>query len=335
MLLLRETDVRALLSMEALIPLMEEALRAYSTGGVAQPVRLAMVVEPHAGYLGLMPAHLRAGRPGPGPGIPETMGAKAVTFYPRNAARDLPTHLAVVLLWDSATGELLSMMDGRLITEMRTAATSAAATRALARKDAGILAMLGAGVQARSHLEAMRAARPLRQVRVWSRTPSRVQRFLTDMQPHASAPMTACASAEEAVRGAEVIVTATSASAPVLRGAWLAEGAHINAVGAPRPDWRELDTEAVRRARVYVDSRAGALLESGDLLLPIQEGAIGRAHIVGEIGEVLAGTMAGRTSARDITLFKSLGMAVEDVATAHYVYTRARERGVGQEIDFH
>jgi len=170
---------------------------------------------------------------------------------------------------------------------------------------------------------------------VWSRTPSRVQRFLTDMQPHASAPMTACASAEEAVRGAEVIVTATSASAPVLRGAWLAEGAHINAVGAPRPDWRELDTEAVRRARVYVDSRAGAFLESGDLLLPIQEGVIGRAHIVGEIGEVLAGTMAGRTSARDITLFKSLGMAVEDVATAHYVYTRARERGVGQEIDFH
>jgi len=317
MLLLRETDVRALLAMEALIPLMEEALRAYSTGGVAQPVRLAMMVEPHAGYLGLMPAHLRAARPGPGPRIQETMGAKAVTFYPRNAARDLPTHLAVVLLWDSATGELLSMMDGRLITEMRTAATSAAATRALARKDAGILAVLGAGVQARSHLEAMRAARPLRQVRVWSRTLTSVQRFLADMQPHASAPMTACASAEEAVRGAEIIVTATSASAPVLRGAWLAEGAHIN---------------AVRRARVYVDSRAGALLESGDLLLPIQEGAIGRAHIVGEIGEVLAGTVAGRTSAREITLFKSLGMAVEDVATAHYVYTRARERGLGQEI---
>src|SRR5947209_17811590 len=185
---------------------MEEAWRAYSTGGVAQPVRLAMVVEPHAGYLGLMPAHLRAGRPGPGPGIPETMGAKAVTFYPRNAARDLPTHLAVVLLWDSATGELLSMMDGRLITEMRTAATSAAATRALARKDAGILAMLGAGVQARSHLEAMRAARPLRQVRVWSRTPSRVQRFLTDMQPQARATMTACVATEEVDRWAEVMV---------------------------------------------------------------------------------------------------------------------------------
>src|SRR5207245_3374662 len=162
MLLLRESDVRELLSMEALIPVMEEALRAYSTGGVAQPVRLAMMVEPHAGYLGLMPAHLRAARSGPGPRIQETMGAKAVTFYPRNAARDLPTHLAVVLLWDSATGELLSMMDGRLITEMRTAATSAAATRALARKDAGILAVLGAGVQARSHLQAMRAARPLR-----------------------------------------------------------------------------------------------------------------------------------------------------------------------------
>src|SRR2546425_211883 len=244
MLLLRESDVRELLSMEALIPLMEEALRAYSTGGVAQPVRLAMMVEPYAGYLGLMPAHLRSASAHDGPGVREALGAKAVTFYPSNAARDLPTHLAVVLLWDSATGELLSIMDGRLITEMRTAATSAAATRTLARKDAEVLALLGSGVQARSHLD------------------------------------------------------------------------------------------AIRLARVFVDSRAAALAESGDLLQPIQEGAIAREHICGEIGEVLAGTVAGRTSERDVTLFKSLGMAVEDVATAHYVYTRAIERGVGQEVSF-
>src|SRR2546426_1227620 len=334
MLLLRESDVRELLSMEALIPLMEEALRAYSTGGVAQPVRLAMTVEPYAGYLGLMPAHLRSAGAHGGPGVREALGAKAVTFYPSNAARDLPTHLAVVLLWDGATGELLSIMDGRLITEMRTAATSAAATRTLARRDAEALALLGSGIQARSHLDAIRLVRPLRHVRVWSRTAAGVQRFIAEMQPQAGVPMTACASAEEAVRGAEIIVTATSASTPVLRGVWVAVGAHINAVGAPRPDWRELDTDAVRRARVFVDSRAAALAESGDLLQPIQEGAIAREHICGEIGEVLAGTVAGRTSERDVTLFKSLGMAVEDVATAHYVYTRAIERGVGQEVSF-
>src|SRR2546425_2033957 len=266
MLLLRESDVRELLSMEALIPLMEAALRAYSTGGVAQPVRLAMTVEPHAGYLGLMPAHLRPGRAGAGSGIQEALGAKAVTFYPSNAARDLPTHLAVVLLWDSATGELLSIMDGRLITEMRTAATSAAATRTLSRKDAEVLALLGSGVQARSHLDAIRLVRPLRHVRVWARTAAGVQRFIAEMQPHAGVPMTACASAEEAVRGAEIIVTATSASTPVLGGGWVAVGPQLNAGGAPRPDWRGPDTDAVRRGRVVVDSWAGALAESGGLL---------------------------------------------------------------------
>src|SRR2546426_550180 len=247
---------------------------------------------------------------------------------------------AMLLLREADVRELLSMealipiMDGRLITEMRTAASSAAATRTLARKDAEVLALLGSGVQARSHLDAIRLVRPLRHVRVWSRTAAGVQRFVAEMQPQAGVPMTACASAEEAVRGAEIIVTATSASTPVLRGVWVAVGAHINAVGAPRPDWRELDTDAVRRARVFVDSRAAALAESGDLLQPIQEGAIAREHICGEIGEVLAGTVAGRTSERDVTLFKSLGMAVEDVATAHYVYTRAIERGVGQEVSF-
>lgn len=324
-LVLRESDVRAVLSMEDAIELMAGALRAFSTGGVEQPVRLAMLVEPYAGYLGLMPAYLR---------VQEAMGAKAVTFYPNNAARDLPTHLAVVLLWDSKTGDLLAVMDGRFITEVRTAATSAAATQALARRDAHTLAILGAGVQARSHLDALRLIRPVRQVRVWSRTQASVQRLMADVQPRAGVPLTACATAEEAVRGADMIVTATSATIPVLRGSWIADGAHINAVGAPRPDWRELDSDTVRRARVFVDSRAGALAEAGDLLLPVAEGAITRDHIRGEIGEVLAGRIPGRTSEREVTLFKSLGMAVEDVATAHFAYTRAREKGIGQEISF-
>jgi len=333
-LLLRESEVRALLSMEDAIGLMADALQAFSTGGVEQPVRLAMVIPPHDGYLGLMPAHIRATQAKEGR-LGEGLGAKAVTIFPRNAARDLPTILSVVLLWDGATGDLLAMMDGRLITEVRTAATSAVATRVLARPDARVLAMLGAGVQARSHLEALALIRPLRQVRLWSRSPASVQRLIGQIRPGiGGVPLVACATAEEAARGADIIVTATASATPVLAGKWIAPGAHINAVGAPQPTMRELDTAAVRGARLYVDSRAGALVESGDIMVPIAEKVIGPGHIIGEVGEVLAGKVSGRTSDRDITLFKSLGMAVEDVAAAQYIYSRARQQGVGQQIDF-
>ncbi len=324
-LLLRESDVRALLPMHDAIELMAGALRAFSAGDVVQPVRQAVLVEPHAGYLGLMPAYLKTAG---------AVGAKAVTFYPRNAAHDLPTHQAVVLLWDAATGELLALLDGRLITEVRTAATSAAAARVLARPDAHTLALLGAGVQARSHLEAIRLVKSLRAVRVWSRTAAGAHRLAAEMQSRVGLPIAVCATAEAAVRGADLIVTATSSATPVLRGEWIDEGAHVTAVGAPRPDWRELDTEAVRRARIFVDSRAGALAESGDVLLAIKERAIAPDHILAEIGEVLAGTVRGRQTESDVTLFKSLGMAVEDVAAAHFVYARAREKGMGQEISF-
>lgn len=325
-LLLREADVAALLPMKAGIEIMEQALRAFSTGRVLQPVRLALSIEPHAGYLGLMPAHLKGGD------SREALGAKAVTFYTGNTERRLPTHMAVILLWDSTTGALLALMDGRLITEIRTAATSAAATKALAREEAGVLALLGAGVQARSHFEALRLVRRLREMRVWSRTKERRETFAREMGKH-GVPIRVCATAEEAARGADLIVTATSSPTPVLEGRWIAEGAHINAVGAPRPDWRELDGPAVAKAKLFVDSRASAVAESGDIIQSLKEGAIDEAHIRAEIGEVLAGRVAGRTSPRDITLFKSLGMAVEDVATAAYVLARAREQGAGQEIE--
>lgn len=321
----------SLLSMEAAIRVMREALSAFSGGGVVQPVRLALSVEPHAGYLGLMPAHVRAAAGAGGDGA-QALGAKAVTFYPRNADRGLPTHMAVILLWDSTTGRLLAMMDGRLITEMRTAATSAAATQVLAREDAGVLALLGSGVQARAHLQALGLVRPLREVRVWSRTRAHAE-TLAHEGAGRGVPVRVCAAAEEAVRGADLIVTATSSPRPVVLGAWVSAGAHINAVGAPRPDWRELDTTAVTRARLFVDSRAGALAESGDILQPLREGAIDETHLVAEIGEVLAGRARGRQSAAEVTLFKSLGMAVEDVATAAYVYDQARARGVGQLVD--
>jgi alanine dehydrogenase len=323
-LLLTESDVAALLPMEAAIGLMEEALAAFSTGRVRQPVRQALLVEPYGGYLGLMPAHLRAAE-----GAADALGAKAVTFYTANADRGLPTHMAVILLWDPATGQMLAIMDGRLITEVRTAATSAAAAKALARADAATLALLGSGVQARSHLEAFRRVRPLREVRVWSRTRAHAEAFARE----SPLPARVCDTPEEAVRGADLIVTATSSPAPVLAGRWLAPGVHVTAVGAPRPDWRELDAEAVARSRVFVDSRAGALAESGDLLLALKDGAIDESHIAGEIGEVLAGRLVGRVGPEEITLFKSLGMAVEDVATAAYVYARARAQRVGREVD--
>jgi len=320
-LILTESDVRGLLTLERTIELMEGALLAYSTGGVVQPVRLVVPAERHGGLAALMPAYVTTR---------EALGAKAVTFYPGNAARNLPTHMAVILLWDSATGELLAMIDGRLITEVRTAAVSAAATKALARPDAAVLALLGSGVQARSHLKALRRVRPIAEVRVWSRTPAHAKEFVERLELSVRAVPTA----EEAVRDADLICTVTSATEPVLRGEWLSPGSHINAVGAPRPAWRELDTAAVVRSRCFVDSRTGALAESGDLLLPIQEGAIDATHIAGEIGEVFAGTVAGRTGAEEVTLFKSLGMAVEDVVTAQHIYERARAQGIGREVVF-
>jgi ornithine cyclodeaminase/alanine dehydrogenase-like protein (mu-crystallin family) len=227
-----------------------------------------------------------------------------VTFYPQN--KDMHTHHAMILLFRPETGEPLAVMDGRLITEMRTAAVSAVATKLLARADTHVLTILGSGVQARSHLEAMGLVREFREVRVWS--PHNAERFAREFQVHAAT------SAEAAVRGADVIVVATSVTTPILQGEWVAAGAHINAVGATRPNWRELDDEILRRATIYVESREAALKESGDVI------AAGKAVV--EIGEVIAGKQPARRSADEITLFKSVGVAAEDVAAADLVYQR-------------
>jgi ornithine cyclodeaminase/alanine dehydrogenase-like protein (mu-crystallin family) len=233
--------------------------------------------------------------------VGDGLGAKLVTFYPPNAARGLPTHMALVALFRPETGEPVAILDGRLITEMRTAAVSAVATKLLSRPDAGTLAILGSGVQARSHIEALRLVRRFREIRVWSRTPDHARRFAAETGARA------CGSTEEAVRDADVVVTATSAVKPVLRGAWLRPGAHVNAVGACRPDWRELDDDAMRGSALYVDSREAARKESGDVILS-------DAEIFAELGEAVAGTRPAR--AAETTVFKSLGMAVEDVAAA-------------------
>lgn len=296
-MLLNEEAVGRFLRMEQLIPAMERALAELSAGRVVQPLRSIVSVTDYQGFFGVMPAYAGG-----------ALGAKLVTFYPNN--RDVPTHHAMIMLFRSETGEPLVVMDGRLITEMRTAAVSAAATRALARTDAAVLAILGSGVQARSHLNALRLVRQFREVRVWS--PKNAKRFAEEFH------LRATASAEDAVRGADVVVVATTSRTPVLQGEWLSEGAHINAVGAVRPDWRELDDEVLARARIYVESREAALKESGDI--------IAAGEVCAEIGEVLAGKASGRTSSREITLFKSVGVAVEDLFAADLVYRAALDK---------
>lgn len=292
---LSEEQVRAVLRMEELIPAMAGALRDLSAGKVQQPIRKVLPVADHKGFFAVMPAYGGA------------LGAKLVTFYPHNT--EVHTHHAMILLFRPETGEPLVTMDGRLITEMRTAAVSAVATDTLARADASVLAILGSGVQARSHLEAMRIVRKFREVRVWS--PRNAHRFAKEFAVRAAV------SAEEAVRGADVIVVATAATTPVLMGEWLSAGAHINAVGATRPDWRELDDAVLGRARIYVEAREAAMKESGDV--------IAAGNIFAEIGEVVAGTKSGRQSTEEITLFKSVGVAVEDIVAADLVWRRARK----------
>jgi len=331
-LLLRESHLRELLAMRDLIPLMNRTLAAFSAGGAVQPLRTTVPVDRHGAFLGVMPAYLAAGGPFSADEAGEALGLKAVAVYPGNAEHHLPTHLATILLLDPATGVLRAVLDGRLITEMRTAAVSAAATERLARPGARVLAILGAGVQARSHLEAIREVRPPAEVRVWSRTAAGTERFASEMRARFGAAVTPAGSAEQAVRGADIVCTVTGSTTPVVDAAWLEPGAHLNAVGAARPDWRELSTGVVRRARLFVDSRAGALSEAGDVVGPVREGAITERHIVAEIGEVFSGRHPGRESDEEVTLFKSLGMAVEDVATARFAYLRAQARGIGDEI---
>ncbi len=290
MVILDEHAVQRLLHFQDLIPAMARALADLSAGRVVQPVRVVLPVSPFQGYLGVMPAYAGA------------LGAKLVTFYPDNEG--IPTHHALILLFRPETGEPLAVIDGRLITEMRTAAASAVATQLLSRADASVLAILGSGVQARSHLEALRLVRPIREVRVWS--PRNREGFALS---HA---VRATATPEEAVRGADLVVVATSSRTPVLCGRWLSPGTHINAVGAVRPEWRELDDEVLSRARLYVDSREAAQQESGDV--------IAAPATVTEIGEVIAGVQPGRQCAEEITLWKSVGVGVEDVAAASLVF---------------
>ncbi|HEY7295945.1 MAG TPA: ornithine cyclodeaminase family protein [Dehalococcoidia bacterium] len=328
LLVLSGAELQQLLQREALIAAMAEAMRAYSTGAALAPLRTVMRLPGDAvRVLAAMPGFVGAGEGGG-----EALGAKLVSVYPENAARGLESHYGAVIVFDPASGRPAALMDGTFITTARTAAVSAVSVEQLAPPAAAVLAIIGAGVQGRAHLWALAGTRPFREARIASRTQEHAQALATDAGPHLPFPVRALDAAQAAVEGADVIVTATSAAQPVLLRAWLQAGAHIVAVGSSTPDARELDSETVREALLVVDSRAGALSEAGDILTPLREGVIGAEHIHAELGELLAGARSGRTSAEQITLYKSLGLAVQDVAAARLALERARATGAGTRV---
>jgi ornithine cyclodeaminase len=342
--LLAEDDVKSVLSMDDLIDAMASALQQFSSGRVVQPVRTVIPMAEDA-FAGFMPAFVR-GAPGVDRGAAGSaaaaardrqgasedgmsLGAKIVTVVGSNHERGLPSHLASIVLLDPATGRLQALLDGRYITEARTAAVSAVSSRLLARPTAKSLAIIGTGVQARSHLEALMRIHAFRHVTVWS--PQQRHRDGFVEWARATFPCAAVGHAGEAVVGADVIVLVTSSPAPVIEDGWVKPGAHVISVGACRPNQREMDPALVARGRLFVDSRAAALVESGDIVLGMQEQRFGADHIVAELGEVVAGA-AGRRGESEITIFKSLGLAAEDVTAADLAYRRALDRGVGTEL---
>src|SRR5437879_2489047 len=314
--LLTEADVKSVLTMDDLIETMTSALQRFSSGRVEQPVRPVISVKGDQAFFGSMPALVRD---------PDALGTKLVTVFAANHARCLPSHRASILLLDPETGALRALLDGRFITEARTGAVSAVSSRLLARKTASSIAIIGSGVQAHSHLEALGRVHHIRHTAVWSPNRAHRESFA------ASHGIKAVDHAGEAVVGADIIVLVTSSPTPVIEDGWVKPGAHVISVGACRPTEREMDPALLARARLFVDSRDAALVESGDIVLGIQEGRFTRDHIVAELGDLVAGKVDAARYAEDVTIFKSLGMAVEDVTAAELAYRRAVEKGLGSE----
>jgi ornithine cyclodeaminase/alanine dehydrogenase-like protein (mu-crystallin family) len=324
-LFVNQEEVPRYLLMAECMDAMTSVLGTLARGEAILPLRSILWLPERVGGLGLMPAALLPDR---------VVGLKAITFFPGNEGTELDTHQGAVLLFEAERGRLLAILDATSITAIRTAAVSGVATKALALEDAGDLAIIGSGVQARTHLEAMRVARRLRRVRIASKDLERAKAFAARESGKLGIPIEPAESVREAVAGADIICTVTSSREPVVFGEWISAGAHINAVGSSVPFARELDTAAVLRSRFYVDRRESALNEAGDFLIPKKEGAIGDDHIVGEIGEILVGRLQGRQSPDEVTLFKSLGLAVEDVASARHIYQKAKVSGTGRFLDF-
>lgn len=311
--------------MRECIDAMARALQSVAEGASILPLRTVIRLPESPNAFAAMPAVLgtRAGA---------SLGAKIITVFPGNDDTPYDSHIGVVLLFDAQNGRLQAIADASSITRIRTAAVSGLATRLLANRDACELALLGAGVLALPHLDAMCSVRPIRRVRVWSRSAERAHEFARHARARHDMEVVVCEMACDAAEGADIICTITASHAPVLSGGWIAPGAHVNAVGASIPTARELDTAAVRAATLFVDRRESAMSEAGDFLIPRSEGAIDDAHIRGEIGDLLRGTVEGRTARDEITLFKSLGLAVEDIAAVRHVYEKARTSGAGTPV---
>lgn len=326
-LVLDAPQIKELLPMADCIELMADALAALARNEVHQPLRTIVRPPDLQGLLGLMPAY-RGGEHG-------AFGLKAICVFPENPSlHGKDAHQGAVTLFSRETGELLALMNASAITGIRTAAVSAVATRLLANENANRLAIVGAGVQARTHLGAIAAVRSIETARVVARNFDHAQQFVDEMQTGFPFPIEAVRTNEEAVRDAYLIVIATSSLEPVIQRDWISPGAHVNAIGTHSPHSREIDTATMAAARIFVDRRESALNESGDYLLAAKEGAIGPENILGEIGELLIGTKQGRTSATEITLFKSLGLAIEDVACAEFLYRKAKAQGSGTWVSF-
>lgn len=321
-LMLGESVIRQLLPVSDCVAAMERAFVAASRGDFVQPLRIVAWQPDRRGAVAAMPAYLDG-----------VLGAKLITVFPQNRAEQLESHQGLIALHESKNGRLLAIAHAGAITAIRTAAVSALATKLLANEDAGTLAIIGSGLQAEEHVAAISAVRDLKRVRVWSRTAHHAKHF-SDRHSSAALSVIACDTAQEAVHGADIVCTVTAATQPVLLGEWLAPGAHINAVGSSVPPFRELDTVAVTRSRVYVDMRDCVLRESDDLLVPIREGALAESDIIGDLGQMVCGECELRTSREQITLFKSVGMAIEDLAAVRFVYERAMQSGLGESITF-
>jgi ornithine cyclodeaminase/alanine dehydrogenase-like protein (mu-crystallin family) len=326
LLVLGASAVRDLLPYAECADVMREALAGLARGEAHQPLRTVIRPPGGDGLMALMPSFLAGADP--------AYGLKAICVFPGNPALGKDAHQGGVLVSSARTGELLALLNGSALTEVRTAAVSAVATSLLARPDADSLAIVGAGVQARAHALAISATRPLAEIRLAGRRPGGAVRLADDLRDRLAVPVRACDDAAEAVAGASIVVTATSSAGPVLQRGWLAEGTHINAVGACLPAAREIDTATMADAALFVDSRESAAAESGDFLIAQAEGAIDAGHIRAEIGEVLTGAAAGRRDAHEITLFESLGLAVEDLAAAAHLYRKASRLGAGTWVDF-
>ena len=325
-LVLSHDEVVELLPIKECIAVMREALIALAAGKVHQPLRTIIRPPGAAGGMGLMPSYISGDR--------AAFGLKAICVFPGNPAKGKDAHQGAVLLFSADTGELLAMMNASAITAIRTAAVSGVATDVLAREDAGDLAIIGAGVQARSHLAAMSQVRSIKRCRIASRRIEHAQEFAEEMRRGSSFPLEPVDSVEEALAGADLIVTATTTVEPIVRMEWISPGAHLNVVGSSYSKAREVDSATMKTSSLFVDRRESTINEAGDYLFPASEGVIGPDHIRAELGEVLKGDKPGRTSPDEITLFKSLGIGIEDLAAAEYLYRQARERNAGTWVEF-